>query len=114
MVTRQHTFTLYAANGRVYAQNVAGKVVDLGELRRDGESYAYLLDADEIRAEGFDTPEAALRDIGKNITFLYLDGQFTALPDVRSEVVLDAAASVKVEPRNDAKSDTERVPPTGL
>jgi len=114
MATKQHTYTLYAANDRVYAENVAGKIVDLGELRVRDERYAYLLDADGIRAEGFETPAAALQDIGRRTTFLYLDGQFTALPGVGREVRDDATASVRVAPRDDAASDAEPVPPTGL
>ncbi|AVT14751.1 MULTISPECIES: hypothetical protein [Paracidovorax] len=79
-------FTFYAANGRVYASNVKDKLVDLGRLDRDGTGYAYQLDADEkIAAGGFESPEHALASIVGAITFLFLDGQFTALADVGGE-----------------------------
>jgi hypothetical protein len=79
-------FTFYAANGRVYASNVKDKLIDLGRLDREGKGYAYQLDADEkIASRGFETPEHALADIVGAITFLFLDGQFTALADVGGE-----------------------------
>lgn len=78
------SFTLYAAGGRVYASNVRDKVVDLGLLEERGSGgYRYQLDGDDaIASAGFATAEDALVHLAHAITFLFLDGQFTALADV--------------------------------
>lgn len=87
-----NTFTLYASHGRIYAENVDGKLVDIGALQHTGDAWTFRLDADGIEGEALDTPAHALADIQERITFLYLDGQFTALPDVRDEARLTADA----------------------
>lgn len=77
-------FTLYALRGRVVASNVKGKLVDLGHLSRDGEggTYTYRLDGDQSTGSGFADVQAALAHIAETTTFLFLDGQFTALQDL--------------------------------
>lgn len=77
------TFRLYAAQGRVYASNVRMKLVDLGELVEQGGRFRYELDGDHLKGQDFISADSALVDIGKRLSFLYLDGQFTALADVR-------------------------------
>lgn len=95
---RQQPFTLYAAGGRVYATNVAQKLVDLGALWRDAAGFHYLLDGNKMEGHGLITPEAALREMAQRVSFLYLDGQFTALADLRGTdgVVLDGAARLDI------------------
>ena len=97
-VRRDQPFSLYAANGRVYASNVAQKLVDLGALWRDDAGFHYLLDGNKMQGDGLITAEAALREIGARLSFLYLDGQFTALANVRGTdgVSLDGAARVDI------------------
>src|SRR4051812_10713331 len=80
---RKQPYTLYAARGRAYARNAAGPVIDLGALAQQDGRWRYLLDGNQLAGEGFPTPEQALRDIAARLRFLWLDGQFTALPDVR-------------------------------
>src|SRR5215211_3234992 len=94
----RQAFTFYAANGRVYANNVDQKLVDLGTLTGKDGRYGYVLDGNKQAGEGLASPEAALRHIADNIRFLFLDGQFTALKDLRGtdEVNLDGAAQVEV------------------
>ena len=77
-------FTLYALRGRVYASNVKNKLVDLGHLSQDGEggTYTYLLDGDKATGSGFADVHEALAHIGQTTTFLFIDGQFTALEDL--------------------------------
>lgn len=91
---RERPFTLYAANGRVYATNVDQKLVDLGALWRDDQGFQYCLDGNGLRGDGVITAEAALREIAGRLSFLFLDGQFTALADLRGTdgVALDGAA----------------------
>ena len=100
-------FTFYAANGRVYASNVKQKLIDLGALTQQGDTYRYVLDGNQQAGEGFPSAEAALRHIADNTRFLFLDGQFTALADLRanggagagaqaSDLHLDDAARIDV------------------
>jgi hypothetical protein len=90
MATTAQQFTLYASRGRVYAQNTAGKLIDLGAVRKVGNLFTYRLDADGVSGEASESYARALSDIENRITFLYLDSQFTALPDLRGKVELDA------------------------
>jgi hypothetical protein len=95
----RQSFTFYAADGRVYASNADQKLVDLGSLVDEGQGWHYLLDGNQQAGEGFSTPEAALRHIADHTRFLYLDGQFTALADLRegdAPVHLDGAARIDV------------------
>lgn len=98
-------FTLYALRGRVLASNVRGKLVDLGHLAQEGDgSWAYRLDGDQSTGSALASAEDALDHIASTTTFLFLDGQFTALEDlggaarpdletaVQREVVLSPAA----------------------
>jgi hypothetical protein len=94
----RQSFTFYAADGRVYASNIDQKLIDLGSLKEQGGNFCYLLDGNKLSAEGLTSAEAALRHIADNIRFLYLDGQFTALADLREEgqVHLDGAPRIDV------------------
>jgi hypothetical protein len=91
-------FTLYAADGRVYASNNIQKLIDLGSLTQEGDSFRYQLDGNQLSADNLPSAEAALRHIADHVRFLYLDGQFTALPDLRgdSAVHLDGAPRIEV------------------
>lgn len=93
--TRQ-TFILYAARDRVFASNVRQKLIDLGSLTQHNASFSYELDGDHEGGDGFKSAEEALRDIGETISFLYLDGQFTALPDARGPEGPDLAEALQL------------------
>lgn len=111
----RQTFTFYAAGGRVLASNADQKLVDLDALSDASQGWRYLLDGNRQSGEGFPSPEAALRHIADHTRFLYLDGQFTALADLRegsAPVHLDGAPSIEVsidvlqrgEPMEDARA----------
>lgn len=91
-------FSLYAANGRVYASNIEQKLIDLGELAQQPGGWAWLLDGNKLAGAGLPSAVDALRDIVKQMSFLYLDGQFTALADVRQDasVHLDGAQQLDI------------------
>ncbi|HET8747590.1 MAG TPA: hypothetical protein VFM98_18470 [Ramlibacter sp.] len=95
---RQQPFTLYAAGDRVYARNVDQKVIDLGELRQEGRGWCFRLDGNQEHGSGFFTAEEALREIGRKLHFLWLDGQFTAVADARDggALNLDGAPEVQI------------------
>jgi uncharacterized protein YegP (UPF0339 family) len=93
-------FVLYAANGRIYARNRTQKVIDLGAIARDaGGAFRYELDGNHQVGEGFFTEEEALHAIARDIRFLWLDGQFTAVADARDQpgLNLDGATRVTIE-----------------
>ena len=107
---RRQPFTLYAANGRVYARNVSQKVIDLGALARDaGGAFCYLLDGNHQGGRGFFTEEEALRDIAGHLRFLWLDGQFTAVADARDDPHLDLDGAVRVDIELDELKPGERM-----
>ncbi len=91
-------FSLYAANGRIYVSNVNQKLIDLGSLAKEADGYAWRLDGNQLSGRGLPDPVAALRDVVRQMSFLYLDGQFTALADVREDarVHLDGAPQLNI------------------
>lgn len=96
--TRQQPFTLYATNGRIYAQNIDQKVIDLGALEReDSGAFRYVLDGNHATGEGFFTEETALRDIADKVRFLWLDGQFTAVADAREGGDFDLQGATRLD-----------------
>ena len=93
-------FMLYALKGRVYASNVKQKLVDLGRLSQDGDSvgtYSYLLDGDKSTGSGFADAQEALVHIAQTTSFLFLDGQFTALEDLGGAGRPDLADAPRLE-----------------
>jgi hypothetical protein len=91
------SYTLYAADGRVYASNIRQKLVDLGELAPEGGAFGYRLDGNQASGSGFADEKAALRDLGKALSFLFLDGQFTALTDQRGHAGPDLSDAPQIE-----------------
>jgi hypothetical protein len=79
------SYTLLAANGRVYARNVDQKVIDLGALSQQDDGWCYLLDGNQQSGQQLFTAEEALREIAGQLRFLWLDGQFTAVADARDD-----------------------------
>jgi hypothetical protein len=82
---RESEYGLFASAGRLYVQNAAGKVIDIGDILEEGGVYAYRLDSGAISGEGFATLGDALRDLTGRLTRLYLDDLFQRLPDVAAE-----------------------------
>lgn len=103
-------FVLYALKGRVYASNVKQKLVDLGRLSQDGQggTYSYLLDGDQSFGSGFATAHEALAHIAQTATFLFLDGQFTALEDLGGVERPDLADAPRLEVTLDPLGRGER------
>ncbi|HFE8063970.1 hypothetical protein [Klebsiella pneumoniae] len=67
------------------AQNIDGHVIDLGELTKQNGTINWLLDGNKEKGENLKTEIEALEDIASKIDFLFLDGQFTSLPDISAE-----------------------------
>jgi hypothetical protein len=97
--TRPQPFTLYAAQGRIYARNSDEKLIDLGPVtREDSGGFCYLLEGNKQSGSGFFTEEAVLADIAEHLRFLWLDGQFTAIADAREggDVNLEGASRLDI------------------
>jgi hypothetical protein len=80
-----HQFALSATAGRIYIQNTAGKVIEVGDLLEEQGRYGYQLDQGAI--VGRDLPDlgSALKHLAGQLTFLYVDGLFRQLPDSAAE-----------------------------
>jgi hypothetical protein len=91
------SYTLLAANGRVYARNVDQKVIDLGALSQQDGAWCYLLDGNKEAGSGLFTEEGALREIASHLRFLWLDGQFTAVADAREAADFDISGAKSLE-----------------
>ena len=102
-------FTFHAAQGRLYARNEDGKVIDLGKLARQPDgSWHYQLDGNQL-AGGAASPEAAMADAAERMGFLYLDGQFTAVADARGQPGFDLSGAPGIELVIDELPARERV-----
>ena len=102
-------FTFHAAQGRLYARNPDGKVIDLGKLARQPDgSWHYLLDGNQL-AGGAATAEAAMADAAGRMGFLYLDGQFTAVADSREQHALSLDDAPAIELAIDELPSGERI-----
>ncbi|AEG93850.1 hypothetical protein [Ramlibacter tataouinensis] len=90
-------FTLYTVGGRIYCSNVDQKLVDLGALASREDGLCYVLDGNQLTGYGLPSQEAALREIAERIDFLWLDGQFTALADVRGQDGLNLERATRLD-----------------
>ncbi|WP_066633841.1 hypothetical protein [Bordetella sp. H567] len=80
-----HQFALSAAAGRLYIQNAAGKVIEVGDLFEEQGRYGYRLDQGAIQGQDLPDLGSALRHLASQLTFLYVDGLFQQLPDSAAE-----------------------------
>ena len=102
-------FTLYAAQGRVYASNVDQKLVDLGSLAPADDGWRYRLDGNGLDAGGLPDARAALEHLARRLRFLFLDGQFTALVDERGNGALDLDGAERLDIALDELAPGERI-----
>lgn len=78
-------YLLFLCENRILAQNICGHVIDLGGLTKQNGTIDWLLDSNKEKGENLKTEIEALEDIANKIDFLFLDGQFTSLPDISAE-----------------------------
>lgn len=92
-------YNLYYCNNHLLAQNIDGHLVDIGTTETEDGQLSYQLDGNQEQGTGFDSPEALLADVETKISFLFLDGQFTSLPDVSADYrdTLDDAPSREIQ-----------------
>ncbi|ANN79031.1 hypothetical protein [Bordetella flabilis] len=80
-----HQFALSTAAGRLYIQNAAGKVIEVGDLVEEQGTYAYRLDQGTIQGQDLPDLGSVLRHLAAQLTYLYVDGLFRQLPDSAAE-----------------------------
>jgi hypothetical protein len=74
----ERPFRLFAVEQRVLAQNVDGKVIDIGAMESKSGQFCARLDVDEIAVEPKKSAELALKALVPKLSFDYLDGLFTS------------------------------------
>ncbi|SAL55451.1 hypothetical protein [Caballeronia telluris] len=74
----ERPFRLFAVEQRILAQNVDGKVIDVGAMETKGGQFCACLDVDEIAVEPKKSAELALKALVPKLSFDYLDGLFTS------------------------------------
>jgi hypothetical protein len=78
-------FGLSVAGGRIYIQNAAGKVIEVGDMVEEHGIYSYRLDAGAIQGQQFGSLDPALRHLAAQLTYMYLEQMFLQLPDSAAE-----------------------------
>jgi len=108
----ERPFRLFAVEQRVLAQNVDGKVIDIGAMESKGGEYYARLDVDDIAVESKRSPELALKALVDKLTFDYLDGLFTSEGEAELNGRLQDFPSVEFELEETLPRDmTDRTPP---
>ena len=108
----ERPFRLFAVEQRVLAQNVDGKVVDIGAMESKDGRYCARMDSGEIATEPRRSAELALKALVGELSFDYLDGLFTSEREAEVRGRLQDYPGIEFEleetlPRN----MTERTPP---
>ena len=83
--TKRRHYTLYFADNHILARNSDQHLIDLGTVEQRDGGFHYLLDGDNSEGHDLPTATAVLEDVERNLTFLFLDGQFTSLPDLSDD-----------------------------
>ncbi|WP_244846331.1 MULTISPECIES: hypothetical protein [unclassified Caballeronia] len=108
----ERPFRLFAVEQRVLAQNVDGKVIDIGAMESKGGEYCARLDVDDITVEPKRSPELALKALVDKLTFDYLDGLFTSEGEAEVAGRLQDFPSVEFELEEPLPRDmVDRTPP---
>lgn len=113
VLPRSESFTLFAARGRVYARNVRGKVIDLGRLACEHGAWAAEIDGSHDRIAPQPSALAALDAVAERLTFLFLDGQFTALADLAGDGRPDLEQAPQRELALEPPGPAQAAPATG-
>lgn len=78
-------YLLFLCEERIFAQNIDGHVIDIGGFSKENGKFSWRLDGNDEKGEGLSSESETLQDIAGHIDFLFLDGQFTSLPDQSGE-----------------------------
>lgn len=75
-------YNLFYCDERLLVQNIDGHLVDIGGATQQNGKYHWQLDGNDEQSAQSESVPAMLGEIEKHLTFLFLDGQFTSLPDI--------------------------------
>ncbi len=90
-------YRLFAVEQRVLAQNVDGKVIDIGAMEAKNGQYCARLDVGETDVEPKRSAELALKALVEELSFDYLDGLFTSEREVEVQGRLQDYPTVEFE-----------------
>lgn len=74
----ERPFRLFAVEQRVLAQNVDGKVIDIGAMDSRNGEFCACMDSGDIATDPKRSAELALKALAGKLSFDYLDGLFTS------------------------------------
>ncbi|WP_439214335.1 hypothetical protein [Duffyella gerundensis] len=86
-------YNLYLLDGHILAQNIDGHIVDIGTFEKEDAGFHWQVDGNDTKGEFYESAEAVLEDISRQLSFLFLDGQFTSLPDLSEKYSSERLAS---------------------
>lgn len=78
-------YHIFLCDGRILARNIEGRVIDIGGVQKEDDGFHWQFDGNNARGDGLVSSAAILDDIERELTFLFLDGQFTSLPDTSDD-----------------------------
>jgi hypothetical protein len=94
----ERPFRLFAVEERVLAQNVDGKVIDIGAISSKNGQFSACMDSGEIATEPKRSAELALKALAGKLPLDYLDGLFTSGHEAEVSGRLQDYPSVEFEP----------------
>jgi hypothetical protein len=74
----ERPFRLFAVEQRVLAQNVDGKVIDIGAMESKNGQFCARMDSGDLATEPKRSAELALKALAGRLSLDYLDGLFTS------------------------------------
>ncbi|WP_343463349.1 hypothetical protein [Pantoea sp.] len=78
-------YQLYYYRQRLLIENIDGHVINLGGVEHRSDRLLWQLDGKDAAGETPNDTEALFDDVTSALSFLFVDGQFTSLPDVSAE-----------------------------
>lgn len=81
----QMPYLLYFARQRLLLENIDAKVVDIGSAEIVGNYFRWKLDGKDAQGETAKEVDELLEEVERHLSFLFVDGQFTSLPDVSED-----------------------------
>ncbi|AJA71147.1 MULTISPECIES: hypothetical protein [Pantoea] len=78
-------YLLYFARQRLLLENIDAKVVDIGSAEIVGNHFRWKLDGKNAQGETAKEVDELLEEVERHLSFLFVDGQFTSLPDVSED-----------------------------
>ncbi|SAK58176.1 hypothetical protein AWB76_02527 [Caballeronia temeraria] len=93
----ERPFRLFAVEERVLAQNIDGKVIDIGAMESKSGQFRACMDSGDIVTDSRRSAELALKALAGELSFDYLDGLFTSEREAEFSGRLQDYPSVEFE-----------------